>query len=176
METEDDRARIGTEPMTIRPDLEALVARLRDHIGLESPPVVRTIEAGALRKFAAATGQTDPLYTDEEAARAGPHGAVLAPPTYMSVFTNDTLGHGLMVKDLPFAMFLHTEDQVESFRPIVVGDVITAVARYADVHVREGRNGPMLIQVAEISLTNQRREMVATIRVGSAAFDRLAGE
>jgi hypothetical protein len=34
----------------------------------------------------------------------------------------------------------------------------------------------MLIQVAEISLTNQRREMVATIRVGSAAFDRLAGE
>jgi hypothetical protein len=101
---------------------------------------------------------------------------VLAPPTYLSVFTNDTLGHGLMVKDLPFGMFLHTEDQVESFRPIVVGDVITAVARYADVHVREGRNGPMLIQVAEISLTNQRREMVATIRVGSAAFDRVTGE
>jgi hypothetical protein len=77
-----------------------------------------------------------------------------------------------MEKDLPFDMFLHTDDQVESRRPILAGDQIRAVARYADAYVRVGRNGPLLFQIAEIILTNQKREDVATIRVGSAAFDK----
>jgi acyl dehydratase len=153
-------------------NLDALLERLRGRIGITSAQVVRKIEAGALIKFARATGQTDPLYIDEEAARAGPYGALVAPPTYLSTFGNDTLGHGLMEKDLPFDMFLHTDDQVESRRPILAGDQIRAVARYADAYVRVGRNGPLLFQIAEIILTNQKREDVATIRVGSAAFDK----
>jgi acyl dehydratase len=152
------------------PELEPVLERLRGRIGMMSEPVTRKIEVGALKKFARATGQTDPLYVDEEAARAGPHGALVAPPTYLSTFGNDTLSFGLIVKDLPFGMFLHTDDQVESFRPILAGDEITAVARFADAYVREGRNGPLLFQIAEILLTNQRGEDVGVIRVGSAAF------
>jgi hypothetical protein len=51
-------------------NLDALLERLRGRIGITSAQVVRKIEAGALIKFARATGQTDPLYIDEEAARA----------------------------------------------------------------------------------------------------------
>lgn len=154
-----------------RPDLNGLLEMLRGRIGMESEPIVRKVEAGALKKFARSTGQSDPIYTDEEAARAGPLGVLVASPTYLSTFTNETLGRGLIYKDLPFAMFLHTDDHVESLRPILAGDEIRAVARYADAYLREGRSGPMLFQIAEILLTNQRGEDVAVIRVGSAAFD-----
>jgi hypothetical protein len=108
---------------------------------------------------------------NEEAARVGPYGRLVAAPTYLSTFGNDTLGHGLIDKNVPFNMFLHTDDQVESRRPILAGDEIKAVARYADAYVREGKNGPLLFQIAEIILTNQKGEDVAVIRVGSAAFN-----
>lgn len=157
--------------MTSLESLQPVVERLRRRIGTPGRSVRRTIEEGALVKFALATGQTDPLYVDPDAARAGPYGAVLAAPTYLSTFCNDTLGDGLFDFDLPLGMFLHTDDAVEIGGPIVAGDVIRAEARYADAYARQGRNGPLLFQVAELTLTNQRDERVAVIRVGSVSFD-----
>jgi len=151
-------------------DLEPHLERLRTRIGLVGPVIRRKIEAGALIKFAHATGQTDPIFIDEEAARAGPYGALIAAPTYVSTFANDALV-GLIVSDLPLNMFLHTDDAAENGEPIFAGDEITAIARVADVYVREGRNGPLLFQIAEMKLTNQRDEHVSTLRIGSVSFD-----
>jgi acyl dehydratase len=36
--------------------------------------------------FCAAIGETTPLYTDPEAARAGPHGGLVAPPSLAAIF------------------------------------------------------------------------------------------
>lgn len=151
----------------LRPHAE----RLKGRIGTTGATVVRRVEEGALVKFALATGQTDPLYVDPEAARRGPYGAVLASPTYLSTFTNGTMGDGFFDFDLPVKMFLHTDDAVELGAPIVAGDEISATARYADVYLRQGRSGAMLFQVAELTMTNQRDEHVATLRVGSVSFD-----
>ena len=35
-----------------------------------------------IANFAKAIGETNPLYIDEEAAKAGPHGVIIAPPAY----------------------------------------------------------------------------------------------
>src|SRR5689334_3908493 len=110
---------------------------------MKGPTCQRRIEAGALIKFARATGQTDPLYIDEEAAARGPFGVLIAPPTYLSTFANEALV-GLMAQDLPLDMFLHTDDIVEMGMPIRAGDWITANAVYADAALRQGRNGPLL--------------------------------
>jgi hypothetical protein len=147
--------------------LDRLVERLRARIGITGPTATRRIEAGALAKFARATGQTESRYLDPRQ----PEGAMVAPPTYLSVFCNDTMGEGLITHDLPFDMFLHTDDAVEMHAPIRAGDDITAVARYADVYLKQGRNGPMLFQIAEMRLTNQHGAEVATVRVGSVSFD-----
>ena len=41
----------------------------RRHIGHTMAPFTVPVEAGRLRFFAKATGQDDPVYTDEDAAR-----------------------------------------------------------------------------------------------------------
>src|SRR6201986_2979411 len=94
-------------------ELEALIERLRARIGTTGPVGTRRIEAGALAKFARATGQTDPRFLDPRQ----PEGAMIAPPTYLSVFCNDTMGEGVITHDLPFDMFLHTDDAVEVHTP-----------------------------------------------------------
>lgn len=147
--------------------LDRLVQQLRGRIGVTGPTVTRRVEAGALAKFGRATGQTDPRFLDPRQ----PDGAMIAPPTYLSVFCNDTMGGGVITHDLPFDMFLHTDDAVEIHAPIRAGDDITAVARYADVYLKQGRNGPMLFQIAEMTLTNQHGAKVATVSVGSVSFD-----
>ena len=52
------------------------------HIGVVSEPRVVTVEEGFLRFFAKVTGETNPIYFDEVAARAAGHPAVQVPPTY----------------------------------------------------------------------------------------------
>lgn len=158
--------------MTDLATLKPVVQRLRERIGEQGPLIRRSIDEGALIKFAQATGQTDPLYVDPAAARSGPYGAILAAPTYLSTFCNDALPHGFFDFDVPLSLFLHSEDVVDVHGPILAGDVIDAQARYADVTARQGgRSGPLLMQVADIALINQRREEIATIRVIAVCLD-----
>jgi acyl dehydratase len=150
--------------------LDACVERLRARIGMERGPVTRTVEAGALIKFARSIGETNPLYLDEAYARTTRFGGLIAAPTYVSCFTADVLTGGLFDFDLPFKRFLHSDDEVENHQPIRAGDAIAASARYADVYVREGRGGPLLFQVAEMHLRRDG-EPVAQVRVASVSFD-----
>src|ERR1700690_4373912 len=46
------------------------------------------VSAEDVRKFCAAIGETNALYTDEAAAKKGPHGTVVAPPSYAVPFRN----------------------------------------------------------------------------------------
>ena len=152
-------------------DLSEHVDRLRGRIGLERGPVLREVEMGAVRKFARAIGETNPLYHDEAYARGTRFGGVIAPPTYVSCFTADVIAGGMFDFDIPLKRMLHTDDIVENHRPIRVGDVIAARARYADVYVKHGRNGVLLFQAADMSLTNQRDEPVALVRVVAVNFE-----
>jgi len=129
--------------------LEAVLEKLRMRIGETRGPLVRTIEAGALIKFAAATGQTDPRYFDRT---NGP----VAAPTYISTFCAEAIA-GLIDLDVGLPMFLH-------------GDEIRASARYVDAYLREGKRGPMLFQTAEMKLTNQADAHVATVRVSAVSL------
>lgn len=156
--------------MKAEQDIAACMVRLQARIGLEGPRFQRRIEAGALIKYARATGQTDPAYIDENAAARGPHGMIIAPPTYVGTFCNDALA-GVIASDVPFDIFLHSDDVVKSFEPIRAGDTIDAVAVFAEAFIREGRNGPLLFQFADMALTNQHGRTVATVRVGSVSFN-----
>ncbi|MBA3939641.1 MAG: hypothetical protein C0520_00360 [Sphingopyxis sp.] len=142
--------------------LEAVLEKLRMRIGETRGPLVRTIEAGALIKFAAATGQTDPRYFDRT---NGP----VAAPTYISTFCAEAIA-GLIDLDVGLPMFLHSDDIAELGAPILAGDEIRASARYVDAYLREGKRGPMLFQTAEMKLTNQADAHVATVRVSAVSL------
>jgi len=116
-------------------------------IGRESEPVVHEVEKGAIRRFVEALGDPNPIYVDEQAARAAGYPALVAPPTFPAVLTvNDRFRHSL---DLGTRSFLHGEQQIEFGRPILAGDRITVKTRVADVQERAGASGPMDIVVLE---------------------------
>lgn len=52
--------------------------------GTEGPELRGSITAPAIRRFATASGETDPVYFDERVAAAAGHPALLAPPLMVS--------------------------------------------------------------------------------------------
>ncbi|MET0183071.1 MAG: MaoC family dehydratase N-terminal domain-containing protein [Caulobacterales bacterium] len=151
-------------------EIDAILERLRGRIGREGPPISKTVEQGALIKFAKAIGETNPLYLDVDYAKASRFGVIIAPPTYVSTFVQLALTPDLFDLNLPLKRFLHSDDVVKNYLPIKAGDIITAQARFTDAYTRAGANGPLVFQAVEIALTNENSEKVSNIRVVSVNF------
>ncbi len=116
-------------------------------VGRESEPFVADVEKNAIRRFAEAVGDPNPIYTDEEAARAGGFPTLVAPPTFaVALASNERFRQSL---DLGTRSLLHGEQQIEYGRPRGAGDRITVKTRVADVQERAGASGPMDILVLE---------------------------
>lgn len=116
-------------------------------IGRESEPAVVEVEKGAIRRFAEALGDPNPLALDEAAARASGHAGLVAPPTFaVTLGWNDRFRHSL---DLGTRSMLHGDQSFEYLRPIVAGDRLTVKSRVADVQERAGASGPMDVLVIE---------------------------
>jgi acyl dehydratase len=130
----------------------------RSALGVESAPVSYDVEKGAIRKFAEAIGDDDPIYSDEQAAQAAGFKTIVAPPTFLCTFRAQEL------PDLKIQfgrVRLNGGNEYEYYQPIYAGDTITLTAKYADVSERSGRTGSMVFVITELTFTNQHGEVVA---------------
>jgi len=119
----------------------------RTLIGRESEPYVVEVEKGAIRRFAEALGDPNPLALDEAAARAAGQTGLVAPPTFaVTLGWSERFRHSL---DLGTRSVLHGEQSFEYARPIVAGDRLTIRSKVADVQERAGASGPMDVIVIE---------------------------
>lgn len=114
-------------------------------VGRVSPPTLNEVEKGAIRRFAESLGDFNPIYYDEEYARACGFPTIVAPPTFPASFHSaadlrELLGVG--IKSL-----LHAEQSFEYERPILAGDRIFVVTRVAEVLERTGPAGKMDVAV-----------------------------
>jgi len=119
----------------------------KNAIGRLSPPTLNEVEKGAIRRFAEALGDYNPIYYDEEYARASGFPTVVAPPTFPASFHSaadlrELLGVG--IKSL-----LHAEQSFEYERPILAGDRIYVSTKVADVLEKSGPAGKMDVAVIE---------------------------
>ena len=119
----------------------------KNAIGRSSPPTLNEVEKGAIRRFAEALGDFNPMYYDEEYARAAGYPTIVAPPTFPASFHSaadlrELLGVG--IKSL-----LHAEQAFEYDRPIFSGDRIYVSTRVAEVLERTGPAGKMDVAVIE---------------------------
>lgn len=119
----------------------------KNAIGRASPPTLNEVEKGAIRRFAEALGDYNPMYYDEEYARAAGYPAIVAPPTFPASFHSaadlrELLGVG--IKSLLLAEQLFDYD-----RPIFAGDRIYVSTRVAEVLERSGPAGKMDVAVIE---------------------------
>jgi acyl dehydratase len=134
----------------------------RSLIGRESEPVVHEVEKGAIRRFAEALGDPNPIYVDEAAARASGYPSLVAPPTFpVALASNERFRHSL---DLGTRSILHGEQQFEYGRPIVAGDRITVKSKVADVQERAGASGAMDVIVIEDEGRDDKGELVFRTR------------
>jgi acyl dehydratase len=134
----------------------------RSLIGRESEPVLHEVEKGAIRRFAEALGDPNPIYVDEVAARAAGFPSLVAPPTFpVTLTTNERFRHSL---DLGTRSILQGEQQFEYARPVLAGDRITVRSRVADVQERAGASGPMDVIVIEDEGRDEKGELVFKTR------------
>jgi acyl dehydratase len=130
----------------------------RSALGVESAPVSYDVEKGAIRKFAEAIGDEDPIYYDEKAAQAAGFKTIVAPPTFLCTFRAQEL------PDLKIQfgrVRLNGGNEYEYYKPVYAGDTITITAQYADVSERSGRTGNMVFVITELTFKNQHGEVVA---------------
>ena len=125
---------------------------------------VLSIDATRLKFFAKAIGETDPVYCDEEAARAAGHASLPAPPTFLFAAELDSGATDRLLADLgvPIASILHGEQGFDYHRLAYAGDVVTVDSRIADIYDR--KSGALEFIVRESSAVNQRDEPVAEMR------------
>lgn len=136
----------------------------KSKIGHQFPPFTVHIERGRLRFFAKAIGETNPIYTDEAAARAAGHRSIPAPPTYM--FSVDLDGPQLLpilgLLDLDIGRVLHGSQEFDYLGQIYAGDSITQQCKIVDLY--DKKDGALEFVVQESNYTNQDGELVGRAR------------
>jgi acyl dehydratase len=122
------------------------------HVGVVSEPRTVEVEKGFLQFFAKATGETDPVYFDEKAARAAGHPALPMPPTYLfslALSAPAKLGdlfdreNGLGVD---MARVLHGEQSFTYHKPVHAGDRLTLVTTTSDIYAKKGGALEFIVQ------------------------------
>lgn len=133
-------------------------------IGHELPPSTLPMERTRLRFFAKATGQTNPIYTDVEAARAAGHADLPAPPTFLFAAELDSGATGRLLEDLgiPLSRLLHGEQGFTYHRTACAGDTVTVRSRIEDIYDKKG--GALEFVVKASRATDQHGQLVAEMR------------
>ncbi|AJZ82267.1 MaoC family dehydratase N-terminal domain-containing protein [Streptomyces sp. AgN23] len=101
-------------------------------VGRTYPPTA-AYEVGRekIREFAESLGDTNPAYTDPEAARALGYPDVIAPPTFIFTITFKAAGKQV-VEDpqlgLDYSRVVHGDQQFEYTRPVRAGDHLSVTS------------------------------------------------
>lgn len=127
----------------------------RKLIGSTSEVYEIEVEKGAIRAFANAIGDDNPLYHDEKYAKEQGYTSLVAPPTFPQTFKIPTPGLNVDKRRT-----LHGEQEFIYERPIVAGDVLRCVSKLEDIFERQGKQGTMTFILIEMRGKDINGELV----------------
>ena len=133
-------------------------------IGHVMPTFSAVVEAGRLRFFAKATGQTDPLYSDEAAVRAAGHPGLPVPPTFLFCLEMESPDPAAIrnLLGMDYRSLLHGEQGFTYHAMAYAGDTLTFEQRIEDIYDKKG--GALEFVVRTTRVTNQHQQLVAELR------------
>lgn len=152
---------------------------LKDYIGKPTGAGRVHVERGAVRRFATAVTDENPVYHDLGAARAAGFEAPPVPPTWTFTATfqgarpedqpeDPTGGAGNpMMKIMQGLMkggglILHGEQEFHYHRPAVCGEVLDWSGKITDIYTRESKGKTMTFIVMETEFRDASGEPVVT--------------
>ncbi len=119
------------------------------------------VTAEDIAKYCAAIGDANPLYVDEAAAKKGPNGGIVAPPSYAVTFRNGR--HFFTHVPRYGRQGFDAGKDVEFVAPIRPGDKIKLSSHVKEIYEKTGRTGSMVFVVVRSTVDNQKGEVVAHI-------------
>jgi acyl dehydratase len=131
-------------------------------LGKAYPPLRYEVGREKLREFAAAVGETDPLYHDVDVARAAGFGDLPAVPTFPVVLS---MRAGAVAYEDPelgvdFSRVVHGEQEFTYERPVIAGDRLVATPTVVGIRSR-GRHETLTV---ETSISTEDGAPVCTAR------------
>jgi acyl dehydratase len=148
---------------------------MRASIGRESPPTRHEVDKTGIRMFARSVGHIDPIFYDEEAAKARGFRSLVCPPGYLgtTAFNPSRMAAAMAGGMGPGAgaggggggrrmRVLNGGTEYEyTGVPICAGDVLTSVGKTVSIEQVTSSLGQMVITRRESTYTNQNGEVVA---------------
>jgi acyl dehydratase len=142
---------------------DEMIARARELVGVwlrrdvHWPALSEPISQHDVRRWALySCGDDNPLWVDADYSKRTIWGSTIAPPTFL--YTIDTT---IVAPALPGIQWIYGAVRWEHFKPVRVGDRLTARARVIDVKEKTGAHVPrFVVQTGEVLYQNQRGETV----------------
>jgi acyl dehydratase len=134
----------------------------RSQLGVEHHIGAFSITREMILDFATSTGETNPIYCDEEQAKASAYGGLIAPPTLCNIFVD-----GLRRPDIKLTfgdVGLFASQAIDNVSPIRPGDTLEARTYLKEVYEKTGRSGKMVFVVWETRFTNQHGDTAVRVR------------
>lgn len=135
----------------------------RSSAGRETAPITVIVERGAVAFFAGTIGETNPIHSDVDAARAAGHADVMAPPTYPVVLEMAASKEGerkgqkavLDMIGADMRYLLHGTENYEYHGPIFAGDTVEVVSRIKGFS--DAKGGQLEIAHLEMEIRHAER-------------------
>lgn len=145
---------------------------LAKFIGKGGDVKIYEVEKGAIKRFADAVGDPNPLYHDEEYATNSRYGSIIALPGFFGWPKGDAPGAGWRAELRPALIKAGYTNpspidggiEYEFFRPVRAGDILAASTTIKDITEREGKTGKMSFTIHETTYINQNGDLVAKAR------------
>jgi acyl dehydratase len=132
-------------------EVERLRSRLGQVVTVSEQPYLTEANRDAIRRWAMATGDRNPLYLDEAYAAASPHGSIIAPPCLPYAFSRLSIGYR---GGLPGVHSMFGGSHWRWFAPLPIGSAVTAQTRFTDLIELDGRfAGRMFKQLSTTEFT-----------------------
>ena len=139
----------------------------RELYGVEHEAGPFEVTAELIQTFNRSIGETNPVFTDEAAARAAGYSGLVAPPTFCTLLVRNVELPDIELK-FGRARF-HAGQRVQVRAPIIAGDRLTASSHLKEVYPKTGRSGTMVFTVWETTFRNQEGAVVADVQESYAS-------
>lgn len=134
------------------------------------------IRALDFQRYAVATGDLNPIYFDDAAAREAGYPGIVAPPNFLTAVMNwgsgprddELLSDGTEMGDMPPELeglrLMGGGQDLTLGQPVRPGDRVTACRTLVNQYERDSKIGKLHFVIYDIVYTNQRGEHLVTCR------------